>query len=411
MLNYLYKNMPILLFGIIWITVFYLYALHLYPMLNVSAYTFEVLLTGIAFVLFGYFLYAILSPPIKTEINHNLIVNDRIMIGIILVMSSLIIIGTILKIQELSRLLGGIDIFYKNPFKVRQTINQISNNALQTVSIKYKIAGYMTNAGLPVCLIGGVYFATFSKYRYLSLLTILCATLIALVNFSRYRFLTNITLFSVAYFYTTFFYRRKEKILLLKRFVKLLLGILSFTILVFIVIISARSFFMDNATKIIYKFTYFYLVGGIPSLNVFLIQNHHFLYGASIFRSVVKWLIRLGMWDPLSFIGTNNAFVTVSPGVQMNTYTFAYSMYQDFGLIGIIFISFIWGWFSRGVIQRYLTNFSLINLLLVSIFTHSLFISFFSFNFKGISTMLYWFLVIYIVQLFFGKRMISTNSA
>ncbi len=378
-------------------------------MIHITMHTWVVLLTGITFILLGYFLYATSCTFITNPREYDIVVNDRMMIAIILIMSFMIILGTIFKIQELSRILGGASVFFTDPARVRATVIQI-NDGIYPLSIKYKIAEYMINAGMPVSIIGGIFFATFSKYRYIGLISITSSTLVSLVNLSRYLFLANIIFFVIAYFYTTYYYSREKRILLIRRFIRLLVGVLIFTLAIFSIISRARTSHTANVADILYKNAYFYLIGGIPSLNIFLLQNHHFLYGASMLRSVVKWLIRLGMWDPLQFMGTYDEFVTVSPGIQLNTYTFALNMYQDFGLPGTILVSFIWGWVSRWVIQRYLTKFSLVNLLWVSIFTLSLVRSSFTFIFQGISVLLYWLFIIYIVQVLFGKRMISMNS-
>jgi len=162
---------------------------------------------------------------------------------------------------------------------------------------------------------------------------------------------------------------------------------------------------LPSIWDLLYKYSYFYLVGGIPALDKFLVQDPALLYGMSIFKSVIKWFIRFDLWDSFDFMSYNLNFTTIAPGITLNTYTFVKSLYHDFGLIGVITGSFLWGFTARYLIHIYTNSFSIIKLFGIVIFTFSYLMSFYNFYFEGITLYLLWFISAGTIQYIFKDKL------
>jgi hypothetical protein len=96
-----------------------------------------------------------------------------------------------------------------------------------------------------------------------------------------------------------------------------------------------------------------------------MLSNPIFTHGASGFRSLFKWLARLGLLDPQSVIGVNNPFVAIGSWTKVNTFSFAKTLYEDFGIFGLLIGNVIWGGITRHAIQKLMNHFSLVNLFFV----------------------------------------------
>jgi hypothetical protein len=114
-------------------------------------------------------------------------------------------------------------------------------------------------------------------------------------------------------------------------------------------------------------------------------------------------LARLGFWDPQSVLRTNNPFVSIGGWTSINTFSFVKTFYEDFGILGVITGSILWGGATRYLTERVLRKFNMTNFFLLILITFSLVMSFYAFYFEGLTA-----LVLYFVYMkVFDKKLID----
>ena len=147
-------------------------------------------------------------------------------------------------------------------------------------------------------------------------------------------------------------------------------------------------------TKYALSSIYTYIAGNIVALDKFLINFFDFNWGASTFRSFLKWFARFGLFNPEDVQGTHNEFVNIGP-FGLNTYTYLRPFYEDFGVYSVLLYSYLWGALSALSIEKIIEKFSLLRLHIATFIFFSIFMSFFNFAFINVTLFLYFGILIW----------------
>lgn len=409
MSNVLYRYFPLGIFLLVWFSVFWLHNQSLYNIREVQNQAYSLLALAIFSLSAGYILFSLYDRQYSHSNSHSLIVrikNEKMLLVLIFSLISIQLFGSFIIFYEITYQLGGIDIFLNQPLAVRQFVVGVQNG-YEEVRIFYKLGNYLTNIGFLSCFFGGIYFSSFSNYRSLGLLPILSLLVSQLLTLGRYKFVSGLVFFIVAYLIFSYFLKPSER---RKRIFELfIIGIIS-TLFVGIIsyyVLKFRSPLELDITYLLKKSLYLYFTGGVTAFDSFLNSDFVYTYGESSFRSVTKWLEKVNLWEENSVRTVHNPFTNVTPTYSMNTYTFSKSLYEDFGYLGLIFIPFIWGALTYKLCINTLLNFSFVNVYLISILTFSLFISFFSFYFQSLTTLVFWFIFMFLIQKLFFNQIID----
>jgi len=129
----------------------------------------------------------------------------------------------------------------------------------------------------------------------------------------------------------------------------------------------------------------------------------------SLFRNLFRWFARLGIYNPQLVFSTNYDFIWVGFNV-VNTYTYLRVFYEDFGYVGMVILSFLWGWVCHWIIQKYLEKFSLYRLYFVGLIAHALLMSFYSFALLNVIAIVFILLLIRVIEYLVPDIIIAHNS-
>jgi hypothetical protein len=110
--------------------------------------------------------------------------------------------------------------------------------------------------------------------------------------------------------------------------------------------------------------------------------------GIVIFDSFIKWFMRFGILSSENIARVEYKFVDVGSST-MNTYSYIRILYEDFGILGLLSFSYIWGGVTSLATDRLFKRLSLVNLIIVILLSYSFFISFFSFSLHNIAMVVF----------------------
>ncbi|MBO6792953.1 MAG: oligosaccharide repeat unit polymerase [Balneolaceae bacterium] len=394
------------IFLMVWVSVFWLHSLSLFNIREVSSQSYQLLLLSVFSLFMGYVLfraYDIQTPIRKTPTYKIIIVNERALLLLITCLVSIQLFGAFIIFYEITYQLGGVETFFNRPLAVRQYVVGVQNG-YENVRLYYKFGNYLTNIGFLSCIFGGIYFSSFSKYRAIGLIPIISLLISQLLTLGRYKFVSGLVFFIISYLVFTYFLSPRKRS---RRIIELtILGILSiiFVGTISYYVLKFRSPLEIDITYLLKKSLYLYFTGGVTAFENFLNSDITFLYGESSFRSITKWLARFNLWDEEQLLSVHNTFTNVTPTYRMNTYTFAKSLYEDFGIYGLVAFPFIWGAVSYRICSNTFKNFNFVNLFATCIITFSLLISFFSFYFQTLTTLVFWLIFIVLIDHFFFNK-------
>lgn len=411
MQKYFYQYLPVWIFSGIWCIVFWIYSRKEFNIHSTSPEAFFLLLTGIIGFILSYVVFVAYDNRYNfyEKNRHEVILNKRLLINTTLAYSGITVIGAIIVATAVAQELGGYDVYLTQPLSVRQQI--VSWQLGRTLPpLTLKIGSYISNIGFLCSILGGILFSQKGRARFIGLIPLLCLLISQLTSFGRYAFVNGLIFFLFSYVLFNFFYSDQLRRSNLKRIAFFVLVSILFLGFMFYFIVKFRSPLAEDIFKLLNKSVYFYLTGGVPSLDHFLNSfNNEFTYGQSSFRSLFRWLNYI-TGDQETTINVHNSFVSISPTQDSNTYTFVKSIYQDFNIYGLVLLVGLWAYLTKKVIYSFYSKFSVLTLMVVCIFLYSLFISFFSFYFQSISQLIFWFLNTLMFQYLFGEKLIKNHD-
>lgn len=399
---------PIVAFGSLWTIIFLLYTMNPYNFHRVSADTALLMVVGIGSIILGYFFtHAFLMPDTlgssNQESKHIAQYDNSQLTRVILISNSLAIIGTIISVLAVVQYLGGLQIYATNPLLVRQATVQISKVGSIAEFPIYTIGNYLIN----FVFIGALYSGAFWSNKYNALLKslpLITAFFISAFLLQRMIIITALGIWTFSYLFSLYTH---PKAIRLKQIRSLKIVTLSMVVLFMLFsyfIVRARMFYLNNILDFFIKSVYAYAVGTVSALDIYLRQDISYTWGESSFRTVFKWLSRLGIYVSTKGFSPFQSFADIG-GIKINTYTFIRTLYTDFGMIGLGILGFTWGSLSRFSVQKLFQQFSFIRLFIVVLLSFSLFMSFYEFYFQGLTKIIYW-----IILLLLTEKIFSTHS-
>ncbi|MDZ7796614.1 MAG: O-antigen polymerase [Candidatus Marinimicrobia bacterium] len=407
----IYIHLPVGILLLVWISVFYLHYNNPYHFIKISDSTLQIIITGIFFLVLGYYflnsfyLHDDHLPGDKGDIE----INEAFWGKFILFISFFIAIGIFLVLIEISKITNGFKLYFENPFIVRETLVKMTEEFSPQISIfRYKAGSYLCSLMYPLSSMGGMMMAQKSRWRFTGLLPLILVVFYSIVHLNRFGLITSLCIwfFSMIYF-GMYVSPLRRKVITRKTLLYISIAIIFVTVF-FITIIRWRAFYVIDVEYLIRKSLYSYISGPVSAFEKFVLSDEPLLYGASSFRSVIRWLARVGLMNKNIALATHGDFINISRGEPMflNTYTFVKALYQDFGLVGVGIISMIWGMLTRYLIERCFRQFRIINLFLVSIFILSFVMTFYEFYFEGLSVLIYWSIVVFVMEKYLHERSI-----
>jgi len=407
-----FKYFPLLGFSLIWGLALYLHNLGLYNLRPISGEA-KFIVYSTLFTFFGTYIAAGLysrnfdqfyEAPAKIEINSRLLA--KIVIGF----SLFSFLGAFLNAYSIGQQLGGMSIYIERPLMVRQEVVALLRNETDVPFI-FRIGSYLKNIGFVSTLLGGILFSRQQKIRYIGLFPIFALLISQVVTLGRYNFVNGIGFFFIAFVLTSFFYPpslRKKKIRNI--FVS------SITLLTVVIILSYytlkwRAPKADDIIALLQSSFYYYFVGGITAFDInHQIHDFKASFGEYSFRSIYGWLAKVGLHDPENVKSVFNPFVKISPTYVVNTKTFMNPLYQDFKIFGVILFTSFWAFITNFYSLKFYRSPSLLTLFISALLTFSLLISFFSFYFQSITLIIFWGIIIFIINYIWGDRLFKVHT-
>ena len=404
-----YINIPIAILLFEWFAVFYLNFNNPYHFRVMSSNTFAIILTGLLFIILGY--YTVNSFYLRTNDifslkREEILINERLFGISIIILSIVALFGLLLVFAEISKITNGFKLYLENPFMVRQKVVMLSEGKIAGISaIRLKIGSYLCSIIYPLTILGGIAMAQRSKWRLTGILPFIVIILYSIVYLNRFGLIMSMGLWFISLVYFGAYLPEEDRRSQLKKTALYLILGLVFIIFFFSFIIRWRSFAVANIEYYAGRSIYAYFAGPVSAFDKFLFYDFPFQHGISSFRSVVKWLAQANLVNKEMIVGSYNTFFNIGQGeaMSLNTFSFAKSPYEDFGIVGLAVICMVWGGFARYSIERFLRRFSVLSLFLVALLILSLIMSFYEFSFQALSIYLYWGLIIVLFEYLLKK--------
>lgn len=417
------KFFPMWIFIFVWVLVFALYITSPYPYLDIRSQTIVFIGLSMAGFVIGYMFLPVFQKEAivlytsdKSGSVKSLIeINENSAVKIMTILSVIALIGLSLKLQILGEYAGGVMKYLENPIRARFIVSENVGKITAGYQFAETVAGYISNVNFLGVILGGVFFAAARRHNLVGLIPLVISLLWSAITFQRWVLMMSFIFFLTTALYTVYYLPDKRNKKVIRRI--FYLGLVAMTIFVsfsIVLIASRQALFsdievgsqLDYALKSIHS----YITGNVVSLDQYLRQaDGSPLWGTSIFRVFFKWFARLGLYDSVQVLTTNYEFTWT--GINyLNTYTYLRIFYEDFGYIGMVMISFLWGFLTYWIVILYLNRFSLYRIFFVSVFVHSVFMSFFSFSVLNIIFLVYISSLIFIVKALYPQLIEISRS-
>lgn len=404
---------PLFLFLSVWTAIVIIHQVSPVHLYSISPGTIFISVASIISLGFGYIFYRIYYSDIPIHLfsgSENQIIEINYKKILIFVISLNIIVGISLYFYliYLAEERGNILRYFLNPIMSRMLV--VKTMKEENWNFTLALASYGTSLNIVNLVMSGILFTSKKIiYKLISLGSLILGIAISLINFSRYSLIYMILNWILSMFLFSYWLGqdRRKKILKSMLIIVLVSIILIFT--AFYVIISMR-YFTVTETEISKTFTeqlFYYVTGNIVALDIYLTHDHTLLHGKGVFRSITKWLSRIGLMDENAVISWKYNFVKISPQFISNVFSYIRPLYEDFGVYGLLILSFLWGFFTAKILDNYLLNFSLVKHYLSVFLSFSFLMSFYGFNLLGITEILYFVIVFKILELMTKDNLIT----
>ena len=418
LLTFLSRNFPTILFIFIWIVVFAMYLFNPFSYYEIRTFTFLILTLSIFSVVLGMVLSTLYYRKGKIVIISSQSIDDSFKFNLpliekmILTTSLIALVGVIINVKLLSEKAGGLVDYFRNPIIARAIVVESYGKISTGWNILQSFANYLINFNYLGSILGGIVFALKDKKRFIGFIPLLSVFIHVISTFQRYFFVYNFSLWLFTMLTVSNLYSGNKKKKIVKKVLRVGIYILAFFILFSLTLISIRVSFTTKGIKTekinewILESNYSYVAANVVTLDRFLIKGPDMFYhGGSIFRNILKWFARVGLWDEERVREARYEFRKVSPKIKhyYNTYTFIRQPYEDFGIVGVVVISFLWGAIGNWLYQSIRRKFSFLRLYFVGVFLFSYFLSFYTFAMQTITLFLYMGVLIWTIERFIIK--------
>ena len=405
-----YIHFPMVILSIEWIIVLYLHYQNPYNYMTMSADTLYIIFVGLAFIVLGYYTFGSLyiSRSEKLPGDFRKVSIDEALLGKILLLFSLLaFLGLMIVAVEVAKITNNFKLYVDNPIVVRGLIVSMQEGEIASVSYtRYKLGVYLFSLVKPLATIGGFMSVMKSKWKFAGLIPLLLILVNSFINLNRFGLISALGFWFFGRIYSIMYLGAEERKKVLKKTGIYILISLIFIVIFFSFILNIREAYKTNISYFLMRSVYLYFTGSGSAFDKITFWGVKPLYGASSFRSIVKWLSMAGLIDSEHILSYYNNFVNIGQGrvIILNTYTFVKSPYEDFGILGVGVISMFWGITTRYSIERCFRKFTLYNVYFVALMLLSLVMTFYEFFFHGIVVYIFWFFVIYLIQKYLDKR-------
>lgn len=409
-LKKVYIHFPMVILSVEWIIVLYLHYHNPYNFMTMSIDTLYIILIGLAFIVLGYYTFGsfYVSEPDKLPgDSYKVDINEALLGKILLLLSFLAFLGLMIIAIEVAKITNNFKLYFDNPIVVRGLIVQMQEGEIASVSYtRYKLGVYLFSLVKPLATIGGFMSILKSRWKFVGLIPLLLMLINSVINLNRFGLISALGFWFFGRIYSVMYLEAEERKKVLKKTGIYILITLAFIIIFFSFILNIREAYKSNISYFLMRSVYLYFTGSGSAFDKISFWGMKPLYGASSFRSIVKWLSMAGLIDSEHILSYYNNFVNIGQGrvIILNTYTFAKSPYEDFGILGVGIISMFWGITTRYSIERCFKKFTLYNVYFVALMLLSLVMTFYEFFFHGIVVYIFWFFVIYLIQKYLDNR-------
>lgn len=390
------RNFPLIVFSSTWIVTLTLFALNPYNIRPLSETTTLIIFLSVLSVILGILISSIifndfflsLKRPSKNLYFYKF--DSKNILKLLKISIVFTIIGIFFELIVIDQISGNIIEYFSNPILGRKIYVESITNSIKDWNIFQSIANYFLDFNYFSSILAGAYLSISSNKKKYSFIPIFLALLISIITFQRFFFVQNFSIWLFSIIIISNVLSPKLQKNALKLFYKTFITVGIFFLVFSFALISLRATFgkeninIEKISEYVVKSNYLYVAGNLGGLNNYIDKNENkpMKLGSSTFRGVEKWLARFGAIESNEVMGSNYEFTKVAKG-WVNTYSFMRIFYEDFGFIGVIILSFLWGFVGNLLFNRIIRKFSFLLLYFVSMFLFSYFLSFYSFAFTA----------------------------
>jgi len=404
---------PVTILTITWIVVFSLYLYNPFNLEPIRGFTWFVLGTGLLLIYLGFFTAKLLGYGFQVfttfDQRNDFPFNIDKIRKVVLVLSIVSFSGVLATMFLFFQLLPSFEIYLLDPGMVRKLLIEASMGEKGINVPLFKIANHMASLNSMAIIMAGA-ISSIKRCRFISILPLFVSAVYSLMTLQRVYFIKHYMLWIICSFIFIYFFPAGMQKAAIKRFLKkILLFILIAGSFILFVIVLRTLFDLGVTTDRVINSFYFYSAGNIFLLDKYFISDPSFYDGASLFRSFVNWFVGFGLMEKSAVIYPHYEFHKIYNTIG-NTFTYIRMTYEDFGVLGVIVISYIWGWLGFVAINSYLKSFSFAKMGIAAMFIFSFFWSFYGFAWSHLTAILLMFFQLYLVDvLFLRKRKIYSE--
>jgi oligosaccharide repeat unit polymerase len=406
-----YRLLPLFVFLSVWavtITLYHNLSLNFY---EVRTSTWQIIALSLSTVTLGYLIVFFLYKDQDFDESRRIAspIDSKVMYTMIVIVSSISLIGTILYLYTLASNADSITEYLSDPIKARNLVIKFERESISNWNPIIAITNYLAMFNLVGVLFSGYYYIFGKRHKFVALFPLVIAIVYSIITFQRYFFIQIIVTWIFCIMYSLYFQEKKIRI---KQALKTFFLVFFSTIVIFIFILSIVLARIDYGTGDVdmiqitgwaLKSLATYLVSEMVALDQYFFGQESLLYGLSIFRGFVKWFIRFGIFDDSAGLTVYYEFTKVGK-ITVNTYTYIRPFYEDFGIYGLLILNFGFGAFGSFSVHNLMMKFSFIKLYIASLLFFAYFLSFFNSIFLNLTMFIYLFMLVYIIEKFMIRK-------
>ena len=398
---------PIIIFTSIWFTTLFLTILNPFHLETIRTYTWIVIIIGLSMVYLGFFTAKLLGEGFTLSYNRDHILDYPFEIQkiekFIIIFTTLSLIGKIGANYLVYKEIGSFDIYLINPRFVRDFIKETQMGNTSVSLLQYKLFSYL-GSPLPITIMLAGAISNFKKNKLVSIYPLSVALFQSIITLQRVYFIKLYVIWIISSFLIIYYYPSEKQKNAFYSFIKRIIWFVAFSLIFLFVVVFIRSLFdpLANLDKL-YNSFYFYIAGNIYWLDTYLSYDKIPLLGASILRSFIKFFELFGLVEKGSYVAPHYEFYRLHDTMG-NTFTYLRVPYEDFKLVGVLFISYIWGILGYFSMRLYLEKFTFVRFGFACLIVLSFFWSFYGFNLIHISAWIWRLFLLGIVNIFLLKK-------
>jgi oligosaccharide repeat unit polymerase len=401
---------PLLVLTITWVLIFFLFFLNPFDLPGVRLSTLFILLSGLFSIYAGFFTPKLLAEGFTIRISERSKKEELPFVlstlkSLLLVLTVISFIGIFGQMYLFIRELNEVGKYLVEPEYVRRLFIQAQLGETGINMLYFKLFSHMGSLNPVTVILAGVLSAIpKNKAKLLSVVPVIIAALYSIALLQRVYFVKHYILWLAVSYLTIYFIPEMQKAEARKKFIKKLIIFILLTAFFLLFVLIIRAFFVvgSDLDKLLNSF-YFYTAGPIFLLDKYLVTDPELLHGTSMFRTFVHWFISLDLMEKTLLMDQHYEFYKIYNTIG-NTFTYIRIPYEDFGHIGVIVVSYIWGWVGYLAVSGYLKKFSFVRVGFAAMVIMSFFWSFYGYAWTYLIGLFIMFFQLFLVDLFLLNR-------